>query len=348
MRQLDITGHTGKSIILVGERLENIGAHLPRDSRVIAITDETVEKLYSDHLPQTERIVIGIGEEAKTLETASFIYRRLIDMDADRGVFLLGVGGGIVCDITGFVAATYLRGVRFANAATTLLAQVDASVGGKTGVNFEGYKNMVGVFNQPLFVACDPVVLKTLPEREVASGFAEIVKHAAISDFEYFTFLEQYADKACGLDSEVLEKIIYESVAIKADIVNRDEREQGERRKLNFGHTVGHALEKTQGFGHGEAVSIGMMAAARLSVQKGYMPEKEAKRLESLLLRLSLPVSAGFDPDAVFSAMVKDKKRLDDRIYFVLLKEIGKSFVEPVEIAELRNFLQSLADRWIR
>ncbi|MCF8111080.1 MAG: 3-dehydroquinate synthase [Desulfobacteraceae bacterium] len=343
MRRLEIFGDTGKSSIIVGEQLKNIYAHIPAGTRIIVVTDEIVDRLYSGCLPKAERIVTGIGEKAKTLEAASLIYKRLVDIEADRGVFLLAVGGGIVCDITGFVAATYLRGVRYASAATTLLAQVDASVGGKTGVNFKGYKNMVGVFNQPLFVICDPAVLKTLPEREVANGFAEIVKHAAISDAEYFAFLEQHVDKACSLEPEVMERVIYDSVAIKADIVNRDEREQGERRKLNFGHTLGHAIEKTKNFSHGEAVSIGMAAAARLSVEKGYMPEKSADRIEALLVRLGLPVHADFDPDDVFTAVARDKKRLDDRIYFVFLKEIGKSFIEPVKLSELKKFVRRLA-----
>ncbi|MFP4194977.1 MAG: 3-dehydroquinate synthase [Desulfobacterales bacterium] len=343
MRRLEISGKTGKSAILVGERLENTPCHLPADDRVIVVTDEIVDQLYSGCLPEAERIVIGTGEKAKTLDTVSAIYSRLIDMEADRGVFLLAAGGGIVCDIAGFAAATYLRGVRFASAATTLLAQVDASVGGKTGVNFNGYKNMVGVFNQPLFVICDPLILKTLPERELANGFAEIVKHAAISDAEYFAFIEKHADMACNLEPGVMERIVYDSVAIKADIVNRDEREQGERRKLNFGHTLGHALEKTKNLTHGEAVSIGMVAAARLSVRKGYLRESSAARIETLLERLGLPVYTDFDPDEVSLALAKDKKRLDDRIYFVLLEEIGKSFVEPVALAELKKLLPELA-----
>ncbi len=341
MKQLDIAGQTGKSKILVGESLENVSAHLPADARVVIITDETVARLYGDRMPEAERIVIGTGEACKTLETASFIYRSLIGMEADRGVFLIGIGGGIVCDITGFVAATYLRGVGFANAATTLLAQVDASVGGKTGVNFDGYKNMVGVFNQPAFVLCDPAVLKTLSGFEIADGFAEIVKHAAIADAGYFKLLENCADQALSLEPAVLEKIVYESAAIKADIVNRDERELNERRKLNFGHTLGHAIEKTAGVSHGAAVSAGMAAAARLSVKKGYMPASEAVRLENLLVRLGLPVSIPADFNEVTDALARDKKRRDDSIHFVLLADIGKSFVELVPLRELEEMLSS-------
>ncbi len=345
MKKLDIEGRSGKSVILVGERLENIGAHLPKPARVVVITDKTVERLYADRMPGAERIVIGTGEAAKTLDTMSFIYRRLIDLQADRNVFLLGIGGGIVCDITGFAAGTYLRGVGFANVPTTLLAQVDASVGGKTGVNFNGYKNMVGLFNQPSFVLCDPLVLRTLPDRQMANGFAEIVKHAAISDEKYFALLERKADSALAHEPDLLEKIIYDSVVIKAGIVNRDEREHGERRKLNFGHTLGHALEKTLRLRHGDAVSAGMAAAARLSVKKGHMDGIGAERLINLLDRLGLPVNLQFEADEVFGAVARDKKRADDSILFVLLAGIGKGFVEPVALAELRAFLGELSGR---
>ncbi|MCF8024591.1 MAG: 3-dehydroquinate synthase [Desulfobacteraceae bacterium] len=345
MRQLNISGQAGNSIILVGERLENIRTHLPPEARVIIITDETVESLYAEQMPAAERIVIGTGEAAKTLDTASAVYHRLIRIEADRGVFLLGVGGGIVCDITGFVAGTYLRGVRFANIATTLLAQVDASVGGKTGVNFDGYKNMIGMFNQPSFVVCDPMVLQTLSDREIANGFAEIVKHAVIYDAEYFTLIEKYADQALALEPELMERIIYDSVAIKSDVVNRDELEHGERRKLNFGHTIGHAVEKTAGLLHGEAVSIGMAAAAMISVRKGLMAESDAERIKALLVSLGLPIEARFDPESVFDALARDKKRMDDSIHFVLLAGVGQSIMEPVELGELKQFLENLAGR---
>src|SRR6056297_1011765 len=302
MKTLSISGATGHSEIFVGESFEHLSDHLPAD-RAIAITDENVGRFYGDLFPVREVITIGQGETIKTLETVAGIYDQLIEREADRSVFMVGIGGGIVCDIAGFVASTYLRGVRFGYVPTTLLAQVDASVGGKTGVNFRGYKNMVGVFNQPEFVLCDPRVLKTLPARDLACGFAEVVKHAAIYDADYFEFLEQDASRARSLDPEIMTRVVYDSIAIKADIVNRDERERGERRKLNFGHTLGHAVEKTSDFLHGEAVSIGMSAAAMISVQKGFMEKSEAERLKALLARFGLPVDAHFDPDAVFDAL---------------------------------------------
>jgi 3-dehydroquinate synthase len=334
VNQLQISGVTGHSLIVVGENLKNLNAYLP-DTPVVIITDEIVAGLYEKDFPSAPVIRIGIGESIKTLDTVGRIYRELIRLEADRSVFLLGIGGGIVCDITGFVASTYLRGVRFGYAPTTLLAQVDASVGGKTGVNVDGYKNMAGVFSQPGFVVCDPMVLKTLPERELCSGFAEIVKHAAISDADYFTYLEENAANALALAPEALERIIYDSVAIKAGVVNRDETEKGERRKLNFGHTFGHAVEKTTGLPHGEAVSIGMAVAAKLSAARGMLGPDEVGRIIDLLTRFHLPTRIQGDRENILEAMARDKKRSGDGIHFVLLSAIGRAVVEKISLAEL-------------
>ncbi|MDO9262583.1 MAG: 3-dehydroquinate synthase [Desulfosalsimonadaceae bacterium] len=343
LKHIEIKGITGNSEIVVGERLKNLRAYLP-DTPVVIITDEIVAGLYEKDFPAAPIIKIGVGESIKTLDTVGRIYRELIGLSADRSVFLLGIGGGIVCDVTGFVASTYLRGVRFGYAPTTLLAQVDASVGGKTGVNVDGYKNMAGVFSQPEFVVCDPMVLKTLPERELCSGFAEIVKHAAISDADYFTYLEENTANALALDPEVLERIIYDSVIIKAGVVNRDETEKGERRKLNFGHTFGHAVEKTTGLPHGEAVSIGMAVATRLSVAKGLLPPADADRMIDLLLHFHLPTRIQGDRESILEAMAKDKKRSGDGIHFVLLSAIGQAVVEKISLAELEAVVREFSE----
>jgi 3-dehydroquinate synthase len=342
LKTIEIHGKTGHSAIYVGERLKNLSAYLP-ETKVVIITDENVAEYYQQDFPKIPVIQIKTGEGIKTLDTASNIYQQLISFEADRTVFLVGIGGGIVCDVTGFVASTYLRGVRFGYVPTTLLAQVDASVGGKTGVNFMGYKNMVGVFNQPEFVICDPNVLHTLPDRELACGFAEIVKHAAIADFDYFVFLEREAQNALALNPEVLERVIYDSVMIKADIVNRDETEKGERRKLNFGHTFGHAVEKTTGLPHGEAVSIGMMVAAELSASKGMLTENDVDRIRSLLSRLNLPIKADTDTGRILDALARDKKREGDGIHFVLLSKIGEAVVEKITIAALDRVLHHIS-----
>src|SRR6056297_2497052 len=338
MKTLSISGATGHSEIFVGESFEHLSDHLPAD-RAIAITDENVGRFYGDLFPVREVITIGQGETIKTLETVAGIYDQLIEREADRSVFMVGIGGGIVCDIAGFVASTYLRGVRFGYVPTTLLAQVDASVGGKTGVNFRGYKNMVGVFNQPEFVLCDPRVLKTLPARDLACGFAEVVKHAAIYDADYFEFLEQDASRARSLDPEVMTRVVYDSIAIKADVVNRDEREKGERRKLNFGHTFGHAVEKTEGLGHGEAVAIGMMMAARLSRSRHMLDQKSVDRLADLLSAFHLPLESQVDQKQIMDALARDKKREGDAIHFVLLEALGRAVVQAIPISELQELM---------
>lgn len=333
-----IRGRMGDSEILVGERLENLHEHIPAE-RTILITDDRVRELYGDRFPSCPLIEIGQGEAIKTLDTARMIYGRLMELGADRSVFIAGVGGGIVCDITGFVASTYLRGVRFGFVSSTLLAQVDASVGGKNGVNFGGYKNMVGVFSQPEFVICDMSLLKTLSEEDYLCGFAEIVKHAVIADAEMFAFLEENWQAALDRDSEVIQRVVYDSVVIKSEVVNRDEREQGERRKLNFGHTFGHAIEKTAGVPHGQAVSAGMVIAARLSVRRGLLSESDAGRIQELLEKLGLPTRIPVNERDAFDALKKDKKREGDRIRFVLAKGIGDAVVEDISVGELEGCL---------
>lgn len=340
MKIHEISGKTGHSRILVGEVMADMGQFLPKECPLVILTDETVRQYYEDWFPQAEAVIsIGTGEKIKTLDTVRMIYERLVSIAADRSVFLLGIGGGIVCDVTGFAASTYLRGVRFGYIPTTLLAQVDAGVGGKTGVNFMGYKNMVGTFTQPEVVACDPRFFDTLPEEEQACGFAEIVKHAAIADPEYFDTLEAFAAEGSVQDFALMASIVYRSVVIKADIVNRDEREKGERRKLNFGHTLGHALEKTAGMRHGQAVSVGMAAAARLSVGKNRLSAEDALRLTNLLEALHLPTRVEMDVPAVIDALARDKKREGDQIHFVLLNRIGDACIEAIPLHLLEKIL---------
>ncbi len=338
MKTFTINTDSSPSRILIAERLENLQRYIPV-AKPIIITDTNVGKLYPLDAIAGGVITIGTGETIKTLETVEKIYAQLLSLQADRSAFIVGVGGGIVCDITGFAASTFMRGVRFGFVATSLLAQVDASVGGKNGVNFQGYKNMVGLFHQPEFVICDLEVLKTLPPREISCGLAEIVKHAAIADADLFAFLEEQAESVLALDPEAIEKLVLRSVGIKSAIVSRDETEKGERRLLNFGHTFGHAIEKVSGISHGEAVSIGMVVAAALSVKKGLLTTKEERRLRDLLARLQLPNDFAFDPQKILNAATKDKKRAGDRIHFVLLAGIGDAVVEPIAIEELEEAL---------
>jgi 3-dehydroquinate synthase len=261
----------------------------------------------------------------------------LVSLRANRSSFIVGIGGGIVCDIAGFVASTFMRGVRFGFVATTLLAQVDASVGGKNGVNFNGYKNMIGVFNQPEFVICDLDLLKTLSEREILCGFAEIVKHAAIGDADLFAFLEQNHENARALDGQIIERLVLDSVTLKSSIVSRDETERGERRILNFGHTFGHALEKVMGVPHGEAVSMGITIASALSVKRGLLAVEDERRILSLMKHLKLPTRIESEHEQLFDALEKDKKRESNFINFVLLDGIGTAVVEKISLEELKD-----------
>jgi 3-dehydroquinate synthase len=341
MKTIHIQGKTGSSALLIGEHLNNLHSLISGRQTVI-ITDDTVLKLYEKDFPDCPVIAIGCGETIKTLDTVNQIYRRLIDDEADRSTLIVGIGGGIVCDITGFVASTYMRGLRFGFVASTLLAQVDASVGGKNGVNFEGFKNMVGVFNQPEFVICDIDMLGTLSMTDRLCGFAEIVKHAVIADVEMFVYLEKNWSQALALDREAIEKLVYDSIVIKAGVVNRDETEKGERRILNFGHTIGHAIEKTTGVPHGEAVGIGMVAASHIAVRCGLLSESDATRITSLLSHLHLPTRCEGRREEILSAMKKDKKREGSSIQFVLPQGIGRAIVRPLTWEQIADLSQEL------
>ena len=336
MQRIHITGSSGSSQILVGERLENLSRYLPQGKTVL-ITDTHVNDLYGHLFPVKEVIEIGCGEEIKTLDTVRRLYERLIDLAVDRSSFIVGVGGGVVCDIVGFVAATYMRGVRFGFVSTSLLSQVDASVGGKNGVNLSGYKNMIGVFCQPEFVICDLSMLSTLPSREVRCGMGEIVKHALIGDAGMFEYLEENHSGAVALDLSVIEKLVHQSVMIKSAVVNRDEKEAGERRILNFGHTFGHGIEKTTDLSHGEAVSVGMVLAGALSQQMGLLEPSVLQRVCMLLEKLRLPVQIPTNPELIIDALHKDKKRQGQHLHFVALEDIGRVSVHSVTLERLEE-----------
>ena len=334
MKTFKIKGNTGESTLLIGEKLKNLRQYVPTDEAIV-ITDEKVWDIYRDAFPPWPVIQISTGESAKTLKTVESIYGQLLDLEADRTSFIVGVGGGLVCDVAGFAASTYMRGLKFGLVATTLLSQVDAGVGGKNGVNYRGYKNIVGVFNQPEFVICDIDLLKSLPEKEILSGLGEVVKHAVIADMDLFNFMEANYQGILDLENRLVERLVHDSIVIKSDIVNRDEKEAGVRRKLNFGHTFGHSFEKITGVTHGEAVSAGMMVAAALSEKRGHLSRAEIDRMERLLCRLNLPTTFSTDPSAVVDGLKKDKKRSGDTIHFVLLDGLGRAVVETISIADL-------------
>jgi 3-dehydroquinate synthase len=339
MQKIQIQTAAGRSKILIGKGLARLGDLLP-DGKIVTVTDETVASLYKGRFPPGPVIRIGIGEENKTLDTVHRLYEELIAAGADRSTYIVGIGGGIVCDVAGFAATTFMRGVGLGFVATTLLAQVDASVGGKNGVNLEGYKNIVGTFRQPDFVLCDPTVLRTLPAKETVNGLAEVVKHGAIGDPDLFAYLETYPEAALALEPAAVERMVSASVNLKAGVVGRDERESGERRVLNFGHTVGHALERVKAMSHGEAVSVGMAAASGWAADRGLIAEDEARRLHRLLEILGLPVRVKADPARLMDAIAKDKKREGGKIHFVFLRRIGEAVVEPMAFSEIESMVR--------
>ena len=337
MKIFEIEGSTGHSTIRIGEKLDNLGKFVPGDESNVIITDTNVSALYRKKFPPGSVIEIGTGEGIKTIDTVTAVHRQLLDLQADRSTFITAIGGGIVCDVAGFVASTFMRGLRFGFVATTLLSQVDASVGGKNGVNLDGYKNIVGVFKQPEFVICDTDLLETLPEEEVRSGFGEIVKHAALGDKALFEFMETHYRESLNLDTEVIQRLLHDSIVLKSALVNEDEKERGVRRRLNLGHTFGHAIEMLTGVTHGEAVSAGMVISAKLSENREWFSKENRLRLETLLDKMELPIHVPSEKPQIFQALKKDKKKKGDHIDFVWLTDIGSTVVERISIDSLEK-----------
>jgi 3-dehydroquinate synthase len=304
--------------------------------RCLIVTDRNVARLaapFENSLRQSgiepDRIEVEPGESTKSLAAASTVLDLLVELKADRHFAIVALGGGVIGDLAGFVAAIYARGVPLIMIPTSLLAQVDSSVGGKTGVNHPRVKNIIGAFHQPSGVWIDVETLQTLPDRELASGAAEVVKYGVIQDLNLFEFMESSARRFLNRDRSVLERIVARSCAIKAEIVSGDEREQGGAREiLNFGHTIGHAIEAVAGYDgrilHGEAVSLGMIAEARLAESLGLVDSHVGDRLERLLNDLGLPiVLRDLDFDRIIEAMRRDKKNRNGRIRFILPRSIG-------------------------
>ena len=340
MKTFSVDGRYGRSLIHVGESLDRAGDHIPDNSRLVIVTDENIRRLYGSRFPEAPVITIGTGEKTKTLATIEFILREMVNLGCDRSSFLLGIGGGIVCDIAGFAASVFLRGIRFGFVSTSLLSQVDASVGGKNGVNLDAYKNMVGTFNQPDFVVCDIDMLPTLPASEISNGLAEIVKHGLIKDISLLEFIEANRQKALSLDPDTVFRLVADSVEIKSVVVQADEREAGERRKLNFGHTIGHAVERLDPSGHGRAVSVGMVAAAQFSLKKGYLDSPDVDRIKDLLTGLNLPVETDLPREDIIRAAARDKKKEGSDLFFVFLETIGRARVDKIRYDEMNAFIR--------
>ena len=349
-RSYSIVVETG-ALATVGTRLRALGV----GSRAALISDDAVMRLHgkavADSLAAAGFAVsivdVPEGEGAKRLAVAERCWNALLDAGVDRSSTVLALGGGAVGDVAGFVAATYMRGTNFVQLPTTVLAQVDASIGGKTAIDHPAAKNLIGAFYQPRLVVVDPAAAQTLPAREFRSGLAEIVKHGVVLDAGYFSELERDSTAILARDLPVLERIIAGSCRLKAGVVERDEREADLRAVLNYGHTVGHALEAASGYAtytHGEAVSLGMAAEARLAWRLGLAESGTVQRQEDLLRVLGLPVRmAPLDLEAVLTAMRRDKKGRDGRVPFVLAPEIGTfRIVRDVAEEDVRAVLRDI------
>ena len=297
------------------------------DSHVAALYLDEIASICGDLFSKVISFVFPAGVASKNMDTVQKLYLSLIENHFDRGDLLIALGGGVVGDLTGFAAATYLRGIDFLQIPTTLLAQVDSSIGGKTGVDFQQYKNMVGAFHMPRMVYMNTATLNTLPAEQFSSGMAEIIKHGLIRDEAYYRWISDHREGICGLDPELLEEMIYRSCQIKGSVVEEDPKEKGVRAHLNFGHTVGHAVEKLSDFrlSHGYSVALGMKAAAYLSKKLGYLSGEDISEMLSVFASFGLPVSLPLEEDSreILQATKSDKKMAGKQIKFIILTAVG-------------------------
>lgn len=316
--------------------LETLGA---KDRNICIVTDSRVNECYGEQVleilkgccKKAVKCVFPSGEENKNLDTVREIYRFLIEERFGRKDLLLALGGGVVGDTTGYVAATYLRGIDFIQVPTTLLSQADSSIGGKTGVDFDGYKNMVGAFQMPVLVYMNLGTLSTLEDRQYFSGFAEVMKHGLIRDGAFYEWLIQNMYEICERDLDVLEEMLIRSCSVKKAVVEKDPTEQGDRALLNFGHTIGHAIEKARNFElyHGECVALGAVAAAYISWKRELLSMEEYYEIRDMFVPFNLPITVeGIDPEEILRLTKSDKKMESGRIRFVLLKKIGKAIID--------------------
>lgn len=344
--------------ILIENNYENLFSEINKfeikNRNICIVTESNVGPIYAENLKERLSTMckdvyifqFKAGEASKNLDTVYELYAYLIDKKFDRNDMLLALGGGVTGDLTGFTAATYLRGVRFIQLPTSLLAQVDSSIGGKTGVDFNGYKNMVGAFYQPVLVYINLSTLKSLPEREYLSGMGEIIKHGFIKDKGYLNWLNDNYEHILALEYDSLEYMISESCMIKRSVVEYDPKETlGERALLNFGHTLGHAIEKNSDFSllHGECVTLGMLSALEISFAKGYITKETVAFGKSIIKKFMLPeTAAGLSKDSVVETTKSDKKMDSDKIKFILLKNLGTAIIDTSVTDE--EMYKSLSD----
>jgi 3-dehydroquinate synthase len=314
----------------------NSGKWIEKD-RTVLITDENIFSAHTAKFKGWNTIVLKPGEEYKIQATVNATIEQLIEFKADRKTTLVGVGGGVVTDLTGFIAATYMRGLRCGFVPTSILAMVDAAIGGKNGIDIGVYKNLVGTIRQPDFLLYDYNFLRSLPKNEWINGFAEIIKHSCIKDAAMFRELEKNKLSSYQKNKPALSKLIARNAAIKSAVVQKDEFEKGDRRLLNFGHTLGHAIENLYELSHGQAISIGMTVACSLSAYLAGF--KETERVIKVLDNYGLPTYADFDMEQAFNVLKMDKKKENTTMNYVLLEKIGKGVVKALPMDELKQLL---------
>lgn len=344
MERIFVNTPGSRSEILVGENWESVREMLP-ERGVVIITDDNVRNLYGDKFPPVPVFSVSPGEESKKLAVIENLAGKMLDAGIDRSGFILAVGGGVVCDLAGFLASVYMRGIGCGYVSTSLLSQVDASTGGKNGVNLGGTKNMIGVIRQPEFVICDTAMLATLSEQEYLSGLAELIKTSIIGNKDLFVTIENNYNKIMERDTSLLASLIAMSVRFKAAVVSEDENEKGLRRILNFGHTYGHAIEMYMSLKHGFAVASGMELATELSYEKGFIGNDVKERIVGLLERFGLLQNHSLPDETVEQLILHDKKKTGSEINFVFTQGIGAAEVKKVPVSELLDFYRRYRDK---
>jgi len=344
LERIAINTNSSSSEVLIGVNWESVRELLP-GTGVVIVTDSNVRRLYGEKFPDFPIFPVKPGEVSKKLEVIEYLSERLLESGIDRSGFILGIGGGVVCDIAGFLASVYMRGIRCAYVSTTLLSQVDASTGGKNGVNLGSTKNLLGCFKQPEFVLCDPTMLKTLPDEEYFSGLAEVIKTAIIGNEKLFEVIENNQEGVTKRDPELLSLIISMAVNFKASIVSEDEKETGMRRILNFGHTYGHAIELYKSFRHGYAVASGMALATNFSFERGFITKAECERIFNVLKSYKLLRRSDIPESQINQLILHDKKKTGDEINFVFLKGIGKASVVRIPVNEIVGFYKQIKNK---
>ena len=353
-------GDRAYDVLIEDDLLDHVGEHLApfaMGPEVVVVTNPMIRRLYAARLLRGLKVMgfkvsiltVPEGERVKAMRWLNAILDELLRRRCERKTWLVALGGGVIGDLTGFAASVYLRGIPFAQVPTSLVSQVDASIGGKTGVNHSLGKNLIGTFYQPKVVLVDPRLLTSLPVREYHAGLAEVIKYGVIKDADFFDVLERDMGRILALEARSVYRIIHTSCSIKAVVVSEDEREGDRRRILNFGHTFGHALETVTGYRrykHGETVSIGMVAAARLASRLGMADRSVSQRIENLARQAGLPCELPqYSAASLLRAMRQDKKVMDQQIHFVLPRQIGQVAIVPVKESEIQGFLRDATRR---